>query len=514
MTNEEITGEQEFRKASLDDYPHLDFSFYTETTRSLEEKGFSHIEDVEDVEWNRKNPHQKTCLRILAGDDGNIQALCYHLKATGALSISRVILPFETKYVDFETEFTDEYFIVTTKNPFTARKPCIEVEVKPEASLDELLETHRERVRDYLEENPSARVWKATNPGEILDSRRRRQRLKKSRKSQKKLRRKSSPGLLAEICQHKAVIFKVIMIIIIGVYLGQAKVDRSLAKIKNVNQLTLEKYTAGYDTFKEEMTRPPRPALFSFLLGLSTIVLIWIVYEGGRRGGEKLLALAMCKNRRGPPDNSSPYDPSPAILKKAAKANTTVKLIIFLIVALSAGLFEIGADGNRFETGKQLTMEKYLEAYDGIKKDVPRPPSYVGYVLGQILLVVGPLVGLYELTGKTMESISLLRNHKKLPITTHLIFSLGWTAFGFFGGSLIWMLSVVPRVIGMEQGMKLFLIFAGPVFIAFLLKFVFNAVPAQCPKCGGKAYRRGYRPIKYICRECDHIHKTKITISR
>ena len=523
MTREEITGEPGFRKASLDDYPHLDLSFYTEITRSLEEKGFTLIEDVEDVEWNRKNPHQKTCLRILAGDEGNIQALCYQIKATGVLSISRVILPFETKYVDFETEFSDGYFIITTKNPFTARKPGIEVEVKPEASLDELLGIHRERVKAYLQENLSVRVWKTTNPGEILESRQRQHRLKKDRNAQKKLRRKpsrrSSPGLLAEICQHKAVIFKVMMIIIIGVYLGQAKVDRSLTEIRYVNQLTLEKYTAGYDTFKEKMTRPPRPVLLSFLLGLSTIVLFWIVYEGGRRGGEMLMARSMCKKRRAPPENPSPYDPSPydpspAILKKAARANITMKLIVFLMAAGIAGLIEVGAEINRFETGKRLTVETYLEAYDGIKKDVPRPPSYVGYILGQILLVVGPLAGLYELTGKTVESISLLRHHKKLPITTHLIFSLGWTALGFFGGSLIWMFSVVPHVRGMEQGLKLLLIFAGPVFIALLLKFVFNAVPAQCPQCGGKAYRKGYRPIKYICRSCDHVHKTKINIGR
>jgi hypothetical protein len=146
--------------------------------------------------------------------------------------------------VGFETEFSNGYFIITTKNPFTARKPGIEVEVKPEASRDELLGIHRERIKVYLEENPSVRVWKATNPGEILESRQRQHRLEKDRKAQKKLRRKSprksSPGLLAEICQHKAVIFKVIMIIIIGVYLGQAKVDRSLAKIKNVNQLLIK----------------------------------------------------------------------------------------------------------------------------------------------------------------------------------------------------------------------------------------------------------------------------------
>lgn len=325
---------------------------------------------------------------------------------------------------------------------------------------------------------------------------------------------KLSPDLPGDICGHKTVIFKILFIILFGVYLGQAKVDRESTKLRDVSQLTLEKYTAGYETFKEEMTRPPRSGLLRFLLGMSTVFLIWGIYEGGRRGWEMLLDGSLCKSHRGPPGNDSPHGPSPAILKKAAKANARTKLIIFFIVALSAGIIEAGAENIRFETGKALTMEKYLDEYEVIKNDVPNPPSYFGYILGQILLVVGPLVGLYELTGKTMESIVLLRRHKKLPITTHLIFSLGWTVFAFFGGSLIWMFSVVPRVRGMEQGLKLFLIFAGPVFIALLLKFIFNAVPAQCPRCGGKAYRKGYRPIKYICRKCDHVHSTNVNLGR
>jgi len=514
MANEDIKGEHEFRKTSLEDYPHLEHSFYRETTRSLEDKGFSHIEDVEDVEWNQKNPHQKTCLRLLAGDEGNIQALCYQIKPTGFLSISRIMIPLANKYVNLETEFTDGYFIITTKNPFIVRKPGIEVDVKPEKSLEELLEIHRERVKDYLKENPSVQVWKANHLGEILESRKRQHRLKKSRKSQKKIKRKSSPGLMGEICQHKSAISKVILIILMGVYLGQAKVDRRLAKIKKINTLTLEKYTTDYDTFKEKMTLPPRPLLLSYLLGLTTIILFWGFYEGGWRGGEMLLNRALCKHRRGPPEKDSFHSPSPAILKKAANANITAKLILLFIVAVSAGLVEISEDYNRFEAGKQLTMEKYLEAYEGIKKDVPRSPNYVGYVLGQILLIVVPLIGLYELTGKTMESIILLRHHKKLPITTHLIFSLGWSVFGFFGGSLLWMFFMIPRVEGMAQGLMLFLLFLGPIFIALLLKVVFNAVPAQCPKCGGKAYRKGYRPIRYLCRECHHIHMTKISLGR
>jgi hypothetical protein len=38
-------------------------------------------------------------------------------------------------------------------------------------------------------------------------------------------------------------------------------------------------------------------------------------------------------------------------------------------------------------------------------------------------------------------------------------------------------------------------------------------VPARCPKCGGRAYYRGGRPITYHCRDCRHVHTTSVSDS-
>jgi hypothetical protein len=46
------------------------------------------------------------------------------------------------------------------------------------------------------------------------------------------------------------------------------------------------------------------------------------------------------------------------------------------------------------------------------------------------------------------------------------------------------------------------------VLIVHLL--IRNFVPAKCPRCGAKAYARGYDPVCYHCSECGHIQKTKI----
>jgi hypothetical protein len=36
-------------------------------------------------------------------------------------------------------------------------------------------------------------------------------------------------------------------------------------------------------------------------------------------------------------------------------------------------------------------------------------------------------------------------------------------------------------------------------------------VPARCPKCGGRTYYRGGRPITYHCRDCRHVHATSVS---
>jgi hypothetical protein len=39
-------------------------------------------------------------------------------------------------------------------------------------------------------------------------------------------------------------------------------------------------------------------------------------------------------------------------------------------------------------------------------------------------------------------------------------------------------------------------------------------VPARCPKCGGRTYYRGGRPITYHCRECRYVHATSVSDRR
>ncbi|UCH97118.1 MAG: hypothetical protein JSV88_09775, partial [Candidatus Aminicenantes bacterium] len=94
------------------------------------------------------------------------------------------------------------------------------------------------------------------------------------------------------------------------------------------------------------------------------------------------------------------------------------------------------------------------------------------------------------------------------------LLNTAWLVIFFFGGSLLWILTALRLMEGVELWIKLPILFLGPVLIVNLINRLFNLIPVQCPKCGGKAYRTRYKPITYTCRECQHIHRTNVSYGR
>ena len=142
--------EPEFRQVSLDSYPDLDLTYYRENSEFLEKQGFSYLGEIEDVVWARKNKNLQTCLRVLTGDEGTIQAMIYHVQPKGLLKIAKYMLPQLMRGIDLETEFSDGFFLHTTNSMPPPGKPDIEVRCEPEASLEELLDIHLEKyLADY-----------------------------------------------------------------------------------------------------------------------------------------------------------------------------------------------------------------------------------------------------------------------------------------------------------------------------------------------------------------------------
>lgn len=89
------------------------------------------------------------------------------------------------------------------------------------------------------------------------------------------------------------------------------------------------------------------------------------------------------------------------------------------------------------------------------------------------------------------------------PIWMHLTLTILVTAACFFGGAF--------------GGTSLFgaggaAFFGGAVVgLAAGQLFMICCVPARCPKCGGRTYYRGGRPITYHCRDCGHVHATSVS---
>jgi len=43
-------------------------------------------------------------------------------------------------------------------------------------------------------------------------------------------------------------------------------------------------------------------------------------------------------------------------------------------------------------------------------------------------------------------------------------------------------------------------------------KLVMFLIPARCPKCSGRSFFRGSNPITFVCRNCNHIHNTGLSM--
>jgi hypothetical protein len=46
----------------------------------------------------------------------------------------------------------------------------------------------------------------------------------------------------------------------------------------------------------------------------------------------------------------------------------------------------------------------------------------------------------------------------------------------------------------------------------FTIRLIFyKLIHGRCPRCGGPAALRGGRPITYTCRECGHVHASRVS---
>ena len=138
--------------ASLDRFRHLDRRFYEGVQRELQDEGFRHLHDLEDLTLTKApGVMMPVMVRALASGDGSIMAAAYHPKLK---LLWRVIFTLLRKnpppVIDFETEHEDGGFTVTSNAAFASMMglpPMIRAEyLKPGTPLPVVLRRHRERL--------------------------------------------------------------------------------------------------------------------------------------------------------------------------------------------------------------------------------------------------------------------------------------------------------------------------------------------------------------------------------
>ena len=141
----------EFVKAA--DFSHLDLKFYDQTRAALETHLFSHLYDIE-VTSMRSAMVKPVFIRALRSPDHCVSAAFYHVKGAWWLRLlglfsSSMRRMLNSKTHDFETEFEDGSFVITTSAEAVSNfdyPAHLNTENFPGRSLEELGHLHYQRL--------------------------------------------------------------------------------------------------------------------------------------------------------------------------------------------------------------------------------------------------------------------------------------------------------------------------------------------------------------------------------
>lgn len=117
-----------------------------------------------------------------------------------------------------------------------------------------------------------------------------------------------------------------------------------------------------------------------------------------------------------------------------------------------------------------------------------------------------------------------MRRFWPLSIWMHLTLTILVTAACFFGGAFgsfaAWSMAAAGAAgVGPDSSCRTcaggaFFFGGAVVGLAAGQLLMTCCVPARCPKCDGRTYYRGGRPITYHCRDCRYVHATSVSDSK
>jgi hypothetical protein len=175
----------DYGPASPRDFPHLDLTFYHRGGQELEQLGFLSLGDWENLTLSRASIGGRTTfIRLAVSRDGLVVTALYHAKPRLVLRLILSVLGRQTtfKVCDFETEYSDGSFLVTTNSnaASTLRIPqAMIVDNRPHSTaIATLSGLHRQRMNAYTGLVPPIRPTTYGNADDVLASQHRQQALR------------------------------------------------------------------------------------------------------------------------------------------------------------------------------------------------------------------------------------------------------------------------------------------------------------------------------------------------
>jgi hypothetical protein len=171
------TPHHQYERVGLENYRHINRSFYDKTKIYLGSKGFLYLEDCEDLQLARikNNVLKPTPIRCMVSNNGVIMAGIYHpqIAPLGLRIISFLFRKGLGKIIDFETEFSDGSFVCTSNATSASAmnsSPIIHIEYFPKnVDCAFLLNRHKERIVTYIAEHSVVAV-SVKNISELRES--------------------------------------------------------------------------------------------------------------------------------------------------------------------------------------------------------------------------------------------------------------------------------------------------------------------------------------------------------
>ncbi len=530
---------QALQEVSLDDFPKLDRAFYLEVTRFFEGEQFSHAGDLENLAETRNHPSRRTCLRILLASDGETLAAVYQIPTAGFTSILRLATPL--KFVELETEFTDGEFIATTNNGLGDYNPHVDKDVEMQATPEQLLERHRQRVREYLEDHPEAQVRILSSLGDAIEAQQRQQLLSSSPardrpRGRARTRRRQGSGILQgplqDVDRYRAAVSGILAILLISLVCGYFAQRFAIDDPEAVPELTQEQLEQAYEETRE--MRSPSGVLFFRAALLAAVVVLCLIYELLRRGFQTgLVKLLGLRGQEGPvpgttsprrgADGTSPRRGADGTSPRRGAGGTsswrgsgarpsvrpaTIGKIVFIAgTSLMLGLYMANRATALSEAAERPTLEEYRDGLES-RQEAIRYAADRGHYFFYGVFFCGAFLSLYELAGALVAVGVALSTGGTVSFGVHLFVS-SFGALVLFAFSLV----VFSRALSWfewhwgEASWSSVAMLIWIIAVQVTAGWILEAIPIDCSQCDGKADRTSVNPIVFECRECHHKQK-------